>query len=58
MKIRYWKAYNKQWWFHVVAANGEIIAQSEGYKNKRDCIKTIKLFNLPYELREDSTLEK
>jgi len=52
MKIKYWKAANRQWWFHVVAANGEIVAQSEGYKNKKDCLDTIKLFNLPYEKRE------
>ena len=53
MKIKYWKAANRQWWFHVVAANGEIVAQSEGYKRKKDCIDTIKLFNMTYEEKKD-----
>ena len=27
--------------FRLVAANGEIVAQSEGYKNRRSCTDTI-----------------
>lgn len=29
-----------QWFFHVAADNGEIIAQSEGYQNRGDCVTT------------------
>jgi uncharacterized protein YegP (UPF0339 family) len=30
-------------YFRIVAANGQIIAQSEGYKNESDALHTIKL---------------
>lgn len=33
---------NKQWYFHIKANNGKIIAQSEGYKNKKGCLKSAK----------------
>lgn len=39
--VQVFKATNKQWYFHVRAKNGEIICQSEGYKNKRDAYKAI-----------------
>jgi uncharacterized protein YegP (UPF0339 family) len=32
---------NHQWYFRLVASNGRIIAQSEGYHNREDCIDTI-----------------
>lgn len=32
---------NKQWYFRVRARNGEILCQSEGYKNKKDCEKAL-----------------
>lgn len=31
----------KEWRFRLVAPNGEIIAQGEGYKNKKDCLSTV-----------------
>lgn len=30
----------KQWYFRVKARNGEIIASSEGYRNRQDCRQT------------------
>lgn len=30
-----------EWRFRVKAKNGEVIAQSEGYKNKKDCESTV-----------------
>ncbi len=33
----------KQWYFRFVAANGEIVAQSEGYSDKRDALDTVEL---------------
>lgn len=42
MKIEYWRSrFLRQWHFRIKATNGQIIAQSEGYKNKGDCLKTI-----------------
>ena len=39
-KFEYWQSEkNDEWYFHLVAPNGEIIAQSEGYKSKDGCIK-------------------
>ncbi len=32
-KIEVYKRADRQWGFRVVAANGEVVAQSEGYKN-------------------------
>ncbi|MCA9233259.1 MAG: YegP family protein [Planctomycetales bacterium] len=41
MKIEYWKSpKNGQWYFAIIARNGKTIAQSEGYKRERNCIKT------------------
>lgn len=40
MKFEYWRA-KKKWWFHIIAANGEIIAPSEGYSRRIDMIATI-----------------
>lgn len=31
-----------EWRFRLIARNGKIIAQSEGYKRKCDCLKTIR----------------
>lgn len=31
----------KEWRFRIVARNGKILAQSEGYKRKQDCRKTV-----------------
>ena len=30
----------KQWYFRFRATNGQIVAQSEGYRNRQDCINT------------------
>jgi len=39
-KFEYWQSEkNDEWYFHLVAPNGEIIAQSEGYTSKDGCIK-------------------
>lgn len=39
-KFEYWQSKkNDEWYFHLVAPNGEIIAQSEGYKAKDGAIK-------------------
>lgn len=47
MKIEIFKGKDKQWYARIVAANGETIFHSEGIKQKRNCIKTAKLINLP-----------
>lgn len=33
-RFEYWKGFDGQWYGHLKAPNGEIIAQSEGYKRK------------------------
>ncbi len=40
MKIIVFKSSNL-WYFHFLARNGKIIAQSEGYKRKQACLKTV-----------------
>lgn len=44
----------RRWYFRIVAANGEPIAQSEGYRNKADCIYATGLIRrgAPYALVE------
>jgi uncharacterized protein YegP (UPF0339 family) len=32
-----------QWYFRIRSSNGKVIAQSEGYHNKQDCIDTAML---------------
>lgn len=32
---------DSQWYFEVVAANGEIISASEGYENKGDAVDIV-----------------
>lgn len=42
MKFRVFKSdKNKQWYWHLKLGR-EIVAQSEGYKNRLDCISTVK----------------
>lgn len=36
------KSKNKQFFFHIVAKNGNIIATSETYTRKANCVKAIK----------------
>jgi uncharacterized protein YegP (UPF0339 family) len=42
-KFEYWQSKkNGQWYFHLKTANGEIIAQSQGYTTKDNCINGIR----------------
>jgi uncharacterized protein YegP (UPF0339 family) len=46
-KFEYWRTAehsyttNGNWYWHLIAANGKIICQSEGYKTRAGCIKGI-----------------
>lgn len=41
-KFKYWQSTkNQQWYFRLVAVNGETIAQSEGYTTEESCKKGI-----------------
>ena len=41
-KFVYWKSdKDGQWYFHLKAPGGEIIADSEGYTEKHNCLKGI-----------------
>ena len=42
MKFEMWKAANKNYYWHLKAANGQIIATGgEGYINRADCIAAV-----------------
>jgi uncharacterized protein YegP (UPF0339 family) len=41
MKFKLFTGKNNQWYFSLLAANNKIIAQSEGYKSKRNALKTM-----------------
>lgn len=43
MTYYYFKDKAGEWRWHLKAANHEIIAQGEGYKNKADCLSAIEL---------------
>ena len=44
MKINVFKSpITRQWYFHIQARNGKIIAQSEGYKRRQSLYDTLKL---------------
>jgi uncharacterized protein YegP (UPF0339 family) len=44
MKYEYWKSSaNNNWYWHLKAANGEKIAQGEGYSTKEGCLHAIAL---------------
>jgi uncharacterized protein YegP (UPF0339 family) len=44
MNYEYWKSKNDhQWYWHLIAANGEKIAQGEAYTTKSACIAAVKL---------------
>jgi uncharacterized protein YegP (UPF0339 family) len=44
MKIEYWQSTrNSKWYFHLKAKNHKIVAQSEGYEDRQDCLKTISM---------------
>ena len=41
-KFEFWQSDNdQQWYFHLLAPNGEIVAQSQGYTSKDNCINGI-----------------
>ncbi len=47
MKIKIIKSKRTgQWYFRIIAKNGEKVAHSEGYKNKKDCMKTVVLLQV------------
>lgn len=35
----------RQWYFHILAKNGRVIAQSEGYNNFNDCLDIVTLIS-------------
>ena len=41
MKVEYWKNKAGEWFFNIVGGNGETMASSEGYNNKKDCLHTV-----------------
>lgn len=43
MTYYYFKDASGEWRWHLKAANHEIIAQGESYKNKADCLHAIEL---------------
>jgi uncharacterized protein len=43
MRYEYWKAHNGNWYWHLKAANHEIIAHGEGYSTKENCLAAIAL---------------
>jgi len=43
LRIKLFKS-KGQWFFRVVANNGRIVAQSEGYKQRQSCTNTAGLF--------------
>lgn len=40
-KIEFYKDTAGEWRFRFVAANGKIVAVSQGYKSKRSCLKGV-----------------
>jgi uncharacterized protein YegP (UPF0339 family) len=56
--VHYWMSpKNQQWYFKVVAGNGETVAQSEGYKElasaKKGAASVKKALNLPEDPPEE-----
>jgi uncharacterized protein YegP (UPF0339 family) len=43
MKFEIYKDDKREWRFRLKARNGEIIAQSESYKNRLDCLHAVEL---------------
>jgi hypothetical protein len=44
LRIEYWKAADKKWYFHFKARNGKILAASKGYDRLRSILSTMCLF--------------
>lgn len=40
--VEFYMGIDDQWYFRRVAANNEIVAESEGYQNHADALKTAK----------------
>ncbi len=38
--VVYRSAFDRQWYFHILASNGRVIAQSEGYKRRFGAVST------------------
>lgn len=45
------KRVGNQWFFHVVASNGNVLAHSESYKRKSDCLKAIRAVKRARDIR-------
>ena len=42
-QFEFWKSdKDGRWYFHLKAPNGEVVAQSQGYTSKDNCINGIK----------------
>ena len=41
MKYEYWQAKNRVWCWHLKAADGQVVAQGEGYVDKPDVLRAI-----------------
>ena len=52
MKFEYFKATNGNWYWRLKAANGEIVAQSEGYTTKQSCLHGISVVKSSYNAPE------
>jgi uncharacterized protein len=46
MKFELYKDTHDEWRWRLVADNGEIVAQSEGYTRKSNCQKSIRMIKL------------
>lgn len=58
-RFRYFKSpRNKQWYWHYVAGNGEVMAQGEGYTRKASCKKAITRFREDVMMAEVSQVEE
>ena len=55
MRYEYWKSpSNGNWYWHLRAANGERIAQGEGYISKQHCLGAIKIVKLSKDAPENN----
>lgn len=51
-----WTLKGRRWYFHLKAKNGEIVAHSEGYVNRLDCLRTVQ--QIQAGARSAPTIEK
>ena len=52
-KIYVFRSTSKLWYFHIQADNNEVIAPSEGYKDKRDLMDTLEKYFPEWEIQEE-----